>query len=80
MLEIENFVRGGNPEEPNQGEITWRCNFLSPEFKKHQKSKSSGSSRFVASFTNGAIDFDGEEPGDQSTSRPQTFGTKKNAE
>ena len=49
-------------------------------FKKHQKSKSSGSSRFVASFTNGAIDFDGEEPGDQSTSRPQTFGTKKIAQ
>ena len=66
VIEIENFVRGGNPEKPNQGEISWRCNFdSSPEFQKHHKSPSSGFSRYVASFTNGAVDFDGEEPGDE---------------
>ena len=64
VIEIENFVRGGNPEKPNQGE-PWRCNFdSSPEFRAGT-SRRRPASRYVASFTNGAVDFDGEEPGDE---------------
>lgn len=66
IIEIENFVRGGNPEKPKQGEVSWVCNFDStPHFRKQYKSPSSDFSRFVASFSNGLVDFDGEEPGDE---------------
>ena len=42
VIEIENFVRGGNPEKPNQGEISYRCAFdSSPNFQKHFKAPSS---------------------------------------
>ena len=65
VIEIENFVRGGNPEKPNQGEISYRCAFdSSPNFQKHFKAPSSEFSRFVAFFSNGQVDFDGEEPED----------------
>ena len=47
-------------------QISWHCQFDStPTFEKQHKSPSTGFSRFVANFTNGAIDFDGEEPGDE---------------
>ena len=66
VIEIENFVRGGNEEKPDQGQISWRCAFNStPSFEKHFKAPSSGFSRFVAWFSNGSVDFDGEEPGDE---------------
>ena len=61
VIDIENFVRGGNPDKPNQGEIGWHCEFDStPKFNKKFKDPSSDFTRFTAWFTNGAIDFDGE--------------------
>ena len=65
VIEIENFVRGGKPEKRNQGEISYRCAFdSSPNFQKHFKAPSSEFSRFVAFFSNGQVDFAGEEPED----------------
>ena len=64
-IDVENFVRGGNAEKPDQGEISWHCDFdSSPTFEKNYKAPSSDFSRFVAWFSNGAVDFDGEEPED----------------
>ena len=70
IIEIENFVRGGNAEKPKQGEVSWVCDFnSSPTFQKQHmppERDRSGFSRFIASFSNGLVDFDGgQEPADE---------------
>ena len=65
-VDLENFVRGGNPEKTSQGQVTWSAQFdSSPDFQKQHKAPSTDFSRFISGFTAGAIDFDGEEPGDE---------------
>ncbi len=65
VIAIENFVRGGNPDKPSEGEIGWTCKFNStPKFQKQFKSPSSDFSRFTSWMTGGLIDMDGEEPDD----------------
>ena len=36
IIDIENFLRGGNPDKPDQGEVGWHCEFnSSPYFEKN---------------------------------------------
>jgi len=66
VVDIENFLRGGNPEKPNQGQISWHAEFNStPEFQKQHKAPSTDFTRFTSWFTNGRVDLDGEEPDDE---------------
>ena len=59
VIELENFLRGGNPDKPNQGEVMWTANFdSSPQFAKHFKSPSTAFSRFFSGFMNNEHDGD----------------------
>lgn len=43
VVDVENFVRGENPEKPNQGQVSWRAKFKEkPQFDQRPKSQPGG--------------------------------------